>query len=78
MKNKTCIIPPDKDYYTRLSLTGAIKKAINLIAFFIAPAGFEPTIVAPEATALPLGQGAITLTILQKFSEFCKSKNDLC
>ncbi len=61
-----------------MSLEKGNKKSDPLIAFFIAPAGFEPTIVAPEATALPLGQGAITLTILQKFCHFCKSKNDLC
>lgn len=71
-------IPPDKGYYTRILSEKVNKKSDHIDRLVIAPAGFEPTIVAPEATALPLGQGAITLTILQKFNHFCKSKNDLC
>jgi hypothetical protein len=52
-----------------------MKKATNskLITFLKLPLlDSNQRVVAPEATALPLGQGAITLYILQKMSLFCK------
>lgn len=56
----------------------ATKKAINKIAKLLPLLDSNQRVVAPEATALPLGQGAITLTILHTFTLYCKYNFYLC